>query len=105
MALTDLIRKKASGQSASAIHAIPAIRKGGAGSKIAKIASIAIAKPDVTKDRILEKLRLFRFDLVVHDIEGGYPVDELERVYNMAWEFMQVDGMAYFAALDWRRRL
>lgn len=39
MALTDLIRKKAAGQSASAIHAIPAIpaiREGRAGSRIAK---------------------------------------------------------------------
>lgn len=39
MALTDLIRKKATSQSANAIHAIPAISEGRAGSKIAKIAS------------------------------------------------------------------
>lgn len=99
MALTDLIRKKATGQSASAIHAIPAIREDSVGSKIAEIASIAVAKLDVNKDRILEKLRLFRFDLVAHDIEDGYPADDLARVNNLAWEFMQVDSMAFSAAL------
>lgn len=53
----------------------------------------------MTKDHILEKLRLFRFDLVAHDIEDGYPVDDLERVNNMAWEFLQVDAMAFSDAL------
>lgn len=50
-------------------------------------------------DRILEKLRLFRFDLVAHDIEDGYPAEDLARVNNMVWEFMQVDSMAFSAAL------
>lgn len=99
MALTDLIRKKSTSHNASAIHAIPATREGRGSSKIAKIASIAIAKPDVAKDCILEKLRLFRFDLVARDIEDGYPAVSPERVNNMAWEFMQVDGMAFSAAL------
>jgi hypothetical protein len=99
MALTDLIRKRAAGQNASAIFAIPAIRGGMGGGKIAGIAGIAVAKPEATKDRILEKLKLFRFDLVAHDIEGGYPAANLERVNNMAWEFMQADGMAFSDAL------
>jgi hypothetical protein len=99
MALTVLIREKATGQSASAIHAIPAIRKGRAGSKIAKIASIPIVKPAMVKERILKKLKLFRFGPMAHEIKDGYLVDDLERVNNMAWEFMQIDGMVSSAAL------
>lgn len=100
MALTDLIRKRATGQNASAIHAISAIREGREGSKIAGIARIAVANPNAAEVGILEKLRLFRFDLVARDIADGYPTVSLERVNNMAWEFMQVDGMAFSAALD-----
>ncbi|GAC1325842.1 MAG: hypothetical protein NVS2B7_17190 [Herpetosiphon sp.] len=120
MALTDLIRKRATGQNASAIHAIPAIREGRGGSKIAGIAAIAVARPkdgetdagkiagiagialarpNAAEVGILEKLRLFRFDLVAQDIEGGYPAVRLDRVNNMAWEFMQADGMAFSDAL------
>lgn len=99
MALTDLIRKRAAGQNASAIHAIPAIREGMGGSKIAGIARIAVANPHAAEVGILEKLRLFRFDLVAQDIEDGYPAVRLERVNNMAWEFMQADGMEFSAAL------
>jgi hypothetical protein len=45
------------------------------------------------------KLELFRFDLVHQDIEDGHPADELHRVNNMAWEFMQVESMAFDEAV------
>jgi hypothetical protein len=48
---------------------------------------------------IAESLAQFRFDLVQADIDAGYPVAELHRVNNMAWEFMQVDGMAFKDAI------
>jgi hypothetical protein len=99
MALTDLIRKKSTGKSASAIAAIPAIREERIASKIAGIARIAVANPNAAEVGILEKLRQFRFDLVAHDIEEGYSADDLERVNNLAWEFMQVDGMEFSAAI------
>jgi hypothetical protein len=47
----------------------------------------------------LEALKQFRFDLVRQEIEDGHPADELHRVNNMAWEFMQVDGMAFDEAI------
>ena len=43
----------------------------------------------------LDRLRLFRFDLVQQDIEAGANPEELERINNMAWEFMQVDGLEF----------
>ena len=44
----------------------------------------------------LEALRQFRFDL----IEGTEDsVQEIERVNNMAWEFMKVDEMAFADAI------
>jgi hypothetical protein len=46
-----------------------------------------------------EALKQFRFDLVRQEIEDGHPADELHRVNNMAWEFMQVDGMAFDEAI------
>jgi hypothetical protein len=47
----------------------------------------------------LEALDQFRFDLVQQEIDAGHPVDELHRVNNMAWEFMQADGMAFDEAI------
>ena len=99
MTLIDLIRKKGVGQTASAIPANPAIRGGRKASKIAKIAPVAIAEPNATGDRILEKLSLFRFDLLARDIEDRYPAASLDRINNMAWEFMRVDGMEFHAAV------
>lgn len=99
MALTDLIRKRAAGKSANAIAANPANPKGRETGKLAGLARLALANPNAEKGGILEKLRLFRFDLVARDIEDGYPAVSLERVNNMAWEFMQADGMAFSAAL------
>lgn len=99
MALTDLIRKRGAGKSATAIPAIPAIPSGMVAGKIAGIARIAIAKPNAAEVSILEKLRQFRFDLLNRDIEGGYSAADLERANNMAWEFMQVDGMEFSVAV------
>lgn len=45
------------------------------------------------------QLEQFRFDLVQQEIEDGHPADELHRVNNMAWEFMQFDGMAFDEAI------
>lgn len=47
----------------------------------------------------LETLKQFRFDLVQQEIEDGHPADELHRVNNMAWEFMQADGMSFADAM------
>ena len=99
MALTDLIRKRGSGKSASAISAIPDIPTGMVASKIAGIALIAVANPNVAEVGILEKLLEFRLDLVSRDLEEGYPLADLERANNMAWEFMQVDGMEFSVAI------
>jgi hypothetical protein len=68
-------------------------------SEIAGIARIAVANPNAAEIGILEKLRQFRFDLVAHDIKGSYSPVSLDRVNNMAWEFMHVDGMEFSTAL------
>lgn len=106
MPLVDLIRKRATGAEAKANWAIQANHGNDGGLKLARLAPIALApttngglaKPEA-KENILDLLRLFRFDLMAHDIEGGYPAANLERVNNMAWEFMQADGMAFSDAL------
>ncbi|MBS0308493.1 MAG: hypothetical protein JSS58_05940 [Proteobacteria bacterium] len=61
---------------------------------VLKVAAI----PD-DQTQALEKLALFRFDLIRADIEAGYPASDLHRVNNMAWEFMQTDGMAFEDAI------
>jgi hypothetical protein len=106
MALVDLIRKRATGAEAKANWAIEANHGDDGDLTLARLAPIALApttndvlaKPQA-RENVLDLLRLFRFDLVAHDIEDGYPVDDLERVNNMAWEFMQVDGMKFSEAL------
>jgi hypothetical protein len=47
----------------------------------------------------LEELKQFRFDLVQQEIEDGHQADELHRVCNMTWEFMQADGMSFTDAM------
>ncbi len=53
------------------------------------------------KPLIVEYLRLrqFQLDQVKEDIADGYPADELTRVNNMAWEFMEADGMPFDQAI------
>ncbi len=106
MALVDLIRKRATGSEAKANWAIQANHGNDGDLKLARLAPIALAPTTngvlaklQAKENVLDLLRLFRFDLVTHDIKGGYSGDELERVNNMAWEFMQVNGMAFSDAL------
>ena len=106
MALVALIRKRAIGTGAKANWAIQANHRDAGDLKLARLAPLALApsttgglaKPQA-RENVLDLLRLFRFKLVAHDTKGGYSVDELERVNNMAWEFMQVDSMAFSAAL------
>jgi|GEM_PF-4981772 len=53
-------------------------------------------------DRIkptIEVLEQFRFDLVEALIAAGHPADELNRMNNMAWEFMKADGMTFVEAI------
>ena len=51
-------------------------------------------------DTSKELLKQFRFDLIQQEIANGHPAEELHRVNNMAWEFMQADGMAFEAAIQ-----
>lgn len=44
-------------------------------------------------------LARFRFDLIEAEIIAEYPAAELHRVNNMAWEFMQVDGLDFNTAI------
>ena len=67
---------------------------------VATVAGVAVAKPQNLKsENVLQSLAQFGFELMQADIDAGYPADELHRVNNMAWEFMQVDGMAFDEAI------
>jgi hypothetical protein len=46
-----------------------------------------------------QALSQFRFDLVLYEIDAGHPAGDLHRVNNMAWEFMQADGMTFDGAI------
>ena len=107
MALRDLIRKRGSEAAASARPAIPASDGNGQTPQIAKIAEIALANspkpnPAASNDPVKptpEVLRQFRFDPVEADIAAGHPADYLNRMNNMAWEFMKADGMTFADAI------
>ena len=70
---------------------------------VATVAGVAVAKlskTEITKPQDqTEQLALFRFDLMQDEIAAGQSDDELQRVNNMAWEFMQADGMAFDEAV------
>jgi hypothetical protein len=75
---------------------------------VAGVAEIAVAKTpnDEGADlavkqnlALLNKLTLFHFDLVQQEITNGCPPDELHRIKNMAWEFMQFGDMAFDEAI------
>lgn len=51
------------------------------------------------KAELLSRLEQFQFDLVEADIAAGAPAAELDRVNNLAWEFMQADGMPFGQAI------
>ncbi len=107
MALRDLIRKRGNGTAASANSAIPASEAGEQVPKIAKIAGIALANspkpnPAAANDPFkptAEVLRQFRFDLVEAEIAEGHPADELNRANDLAWHFMQQDGLPFEVAI------
>ena len=46
-----------------------------------------------------QSLAQFGFELVQAEFDAGGATDELCRVNNMAWEFMQVDGLAFSDAI------
>ena len=98
MALRDWIGKGNHG----AIHAIYANDEVRCTPKIAKIAEIALAKQDnkqtVFRSTVASKANLeqFRFDLIEGTADS---VQEIDRVNNMAWEFMKVDEMAFADAI------
>jgi hypothetical protein len=104
MALRDWIRQG----SRAAIPAIPAIPANDAyveAPTIAKIAGIALAKPinpesasfaTYAKDPIAVTLRQFRFDLIEGTTDS---VQDIDRVNNMAWEFMKVDDLPFTQAI------
>jgi hypothetical protein len=94
--------------SATATVATPATHSRAKPPTVATVAGVAVAKPPNNKTAYLpvkqkaplaDMLALFRFDLVEQEIEDGHPADELHRVNNMAWEFMQADGMAFDEAV------
>jgi hypothetical protein len=94
MKLFDRLRKPKFREVATAIPAIPAIREAKAletTSENSQIARIALAKLDLLKQ--------FRFDDVQADIADGYPAEELSRINNMAWEFIEADGMPFDQAI------
>ena len=45
-------------------------------------------------------LTQFQFDRVQAEIDAGYPADELHRVNNLAWHFMQTDGIGFDDAIQ-----
>lgn len=47
-----------------------------------------------------QSLYQFRFDLISAEIESEYSENDLDRVNNMAWEFMQMDCMSFSVAID-----
>lgn len=46
-----------------------------------------------------QSLAQFEFDLIQAEIGAGYPAEDLNRLNNMAWEFMQVDRMTFNEAI------
>lgn len=58
-----------------------------------------LMQPTSKPSAVAQSLAQFNFDLVKTEIEAGHAADELHRVNDMAWEFMQVDGMAFQEAI------
>ncbi len=107
MALRDLIRKRSS-TSANSKAAIAANDEESQPPSLAKIAEIAIANPPEVPSNpaessptpsLIEVLRQFRFDLIEREIAAGYPADELNRANDLAWHFMQEDGLPFEVAI------
>ena len=101
MALRDWIRQG----SRAAIPAISANDAYVEAPTIAKIAGIALAKPTkpesasvatYAQDSIAVALRQFRFDLIEGTADSA---QEIDRVNNLAWEFMKVDDLPFTEAI------
>ncbi len=99
MALADLM-KKGFLTSGTATPATPATHKAGNRLPVATVATVAVMKsPNLKVTFDAGSLDQFRFDLVQSDINSGYPADDLHRVNNMAWAFMQKGGMGFEEAI------
>ncbi len=86
-------RKIEAGQVKPSIHAgVPAC-PGCPGEKTVNPEGIEVG------DDLLTLLEPFRFDLVEADIAAGAPADELDRTNNLAWQFMQKEGMPFAQAI------
>ncbi len=58
-----------------------------------------VCRSEKERGSLIEELTQFRFDLVRKEIDSGYSASELHRANNMAWDFMQVDGMTFQDAI------
>ena len=56
--------------------------------------------PNSNEELLLESLSLFCFDVVQKEIDAGYPAEEIHRVNDMAYEFMQTDSMPFGDAIN-----
>ena len=50
-------------------------------------------------DLVFNNLQQFGFESVRHEIQESCSAMDLDRVNNMAWEFMKVDGLSYNKAI------
>lgn len=54
-----------------------------------------IRKHEQAAKSFIDRLSLFCFDLPEQEIDAGTNLAELDRINNMAWEFMEVDGLEF----------
>lgn len=89
---------KVSGDAAAVSHWTPLIRK--QKDEILRLLKqpVGAAKSEQTNS-LLNKLGLFRFDLIAQEIDAGFDQSELAGVNNMAWEFMKIDGLSFEEAI------
>jgi hypothetical protein len=101
MALADLM-KRGFLISATATVATPATNKLLPASTVATAADVAVAKHNAKiteKEKLAKMLSAFRFDLLQKECDEGYPAAEMHRVNDMAYEFMQADGIPFEHAI------
>lgn len=112
MALADLMKKgyltsaiataATSATSLCNLETIVAIEAG-----VAVANNLSIQVPSITlenkhpkpEQNILAMMSLFKFDELQGEITDEKSTIELDRLNNMAWEFMQNDGMAFSEAI------
>jgi hypothetical protein len=54
---------------------------------------------ELTEKSVKTALEPFQFDKVQADMDAGYPSEDLYRVNNMTWEFMQSNNMPFDEAI------